>query len=207
MGIAIASLLGLCAIFRAAGPAWLSIFPAILFAFVLYFFRNPARTPPDVPAALVSPADGRVTHIEVVEEPDFIGGPALKIGIFLSLFDVHLNRAPSSGTVRYLRYRRGKFHDARSEASSAENESNAIGIETDHPNAARVLVKQIAGVIARRIVCDCREGDALKTGELIGMIKFGSRTELYLPAEASLSLRVAVGDPVRAGTTVLGVLA
>jgi phosphatidylserine decarboxylase len=189
------------------GVGWLSVVPLLLFGWVLAFFRDPRRVPPENPRAVVSPADGTITHIEEKEEPHFVGGRAIMVGIFLSIFNVHLNRAPWRGTVRYLQYTPGSFHDARSEASSAENEQMAIGLETEHPRAGRMLVKQIAGLIARRIVCDVREDQTVERGELIGMIKFGSRTELYLPAEAGLELKVKVGDKVCAGTTVLGELA
>jgi phosphatidylserine decarboxylase len=183
-----------------------SILPLALFAWVLLFFRDPARIPPENPKAILSPADGTITHIEEVDEPTFIGGRAKMIGIFLSIFDVHLNRAPFPGKVEYIKYTPGKFHDARTEESSGENENTAISFSTGYPGAEKILVKQIAGAIARRIVTDIEEGQAVKAGECIGMIKFGSRTEIYLPAGAPFAARVKVGDTVRAGTTVLGEL-
>jgi phosphatidylserine decarboxylase len=186
------------------GLPWLGVVPALLLAWVLWFFRDPARRSEAGPGAVLSPADGRVTHIEEVEDAEFVGGRALMIGIFLSIFDVHLNRAPLTGRVAHIRYCPGSFHDARSAVSSVENESNSIGFETDA--AGRVLVKQIAGLVARRIVCDCEIGDELERGQVLGMIKFGSRTEIYLPAERALEVRVKIGDKVHAGTTVLGVL-
>jgi phosphatidylserine decarboxylase len=185
---------------------WLSLIPAILFIWVLYFFRDPVREIPKDTNAIVSPADGKITHIMEVDEPDFIGGKAKMIGIFLSVFDVHLNRIPFKGTVKFIKYKEGKFLDARAEDCSAENEANSIGIETDHPKANKIMIKQIAGLIARRIVCDCKEGDQLNAGDVVGMIKFGSRTEIYLPAGAEFDIKVNVGDKVAAGSTILGEL-
>jgi phosphatidylserine decarboxylase len=155
---------------------------------------------------VVSPADGHVTHIEEAEEPAFLGGPALRISIFLSIFDVHLNRAPLDGRVAYVQYREGGFLNAMRSDSAASNEANDIGLETDEPRAPRVLVRQIAGLIARRIVCEAAPGASLRRGEVFGMIKFGSRTDLFLPRDSGLELRVKVGDAVRAGATVLGEL-
>ncbi|MBN1256400.1 MAG: phosphatidylserine decarboxylase family protein [Planctomycetes bacterium] len=196
----------LCAISFAAGISWFAVLPLLLFGWVLYFFRDPERIPPENPLAVLSPADGVITHIEERDEPDFIQGRALMIGIFLSVFDVHLNRAPFPGTVRFIKYKEGSFLDARAADSSTRNEANSIGIATAHPEAKKMLVKQIAGLIARRIVCACEEGAELAAGECVGMIKFGSRTELYLPAEAAFAVQAKVGDKVYAGTTVLGEL-
>ncbi|MFW5856965.1 MAG: phosphatidylserine decarboxylase family protein [Planctomycetota bacterium] len=194
----------LCYIAVAVGLPWLCIVPAVLYGWALAFFRDPKRTPPENPNAVVSPADGTVTHVLERDEPDFVGGRALMVGIFLSIFNVHLNRAPFAGTVRFLAYRRGRFHDARSELSSGQNEANSIGIEIDRPGAPRVLVKQIAGAVARRIVCDVASGDRVERGQVVGMIKFGSRTEIYIPVDAGFTPKVQVGDKVKAGTTVLG---
>jgi phosphatidylserine decarboxylase len=180
---------------------WLAIVPVVLYAWVLAFFRHPVRVPPGDPKAVLSPADGRVTHVNECEEPSFVEGRAIMIGIFLSIFDVHLNRAPLDGVVKSIHYKKGRFHDARSELSSTENESNGIGMET---SAGRILVKQISGALARRIVCDCEVGDELSRGQVLGMIKLGSRTEIYLPADAGFASQVQVGDRVRAGVTILG---
>ena len=204
--LAAAGTAALILILSLLGLWWLAILPLLVFGWVICFFRNPVRVAPENPQAVLSPADGTVTHILERDEPDFIGGRALMIGIFLSIFDVHLNRAPTRGTVRHIRYTPGKFHDARDELSSGENESNAIGFETPHASAPKIMVKQIAGRIARRIVCACSEGDPVAPGQELGMIKFGSRTEIYLPADCKLDIRVAVGDKVRAGTTILGEL-
>jgi len=174
--------------------------------FLVAFFRNPRRVPPRGPGLLVSPADGTVTDIERVEETEFLREPAVRIGIFLSLFNVHVNRSPASGSVAWLRRRRGAFHDARTEAARAENESQDIGIVRDDeggPAGVRLLVRQVAGAIARRIVCPLEEGMALDRGGLVGMIKFGSRTELYIPESSGAEVLVEVGSRVKGGTTVI----
>ena len=170
------------------------------------FFRNPRRSPPRGSGLIVSPADGTVTDIERVEEGEFLREPAVRIGIFLSLFNVHVNRSPASGSVEWLRRRQGAFHDARTEAARAENESQDIGIVRDDeggPPGVRLLVRQIAGAIARRIVCPLEQGMPLDRGGLIGMIKFGSRTELYIPESCGAEVLVGVGSRVKGGTTAL----
>jgi phosphatidylserine decarboxylase len=177
-----------------------------LAAFLVLFFRNPSRRAPAGPGLLVSPADGKVTDIESVQEEEFLGGPAIRVGIFLSLFDVHVNRAPASGRVEWTRYQKGAFHDARTDAARRENESNAIGLvlkDDGSPPGARVLVRQISGAIARRIVCPLEPGDEVARGGLIGMIKYGSRTEIYIPEGAGVEVGVRVGDKVKGGTSVI----
>lgn len=187
-------------------PMWaLSMVFPVLWVGVLWFFRDPVRYIPDDSRSLLSPADGRVVEIEKVEEPLFIGGPSIKIGIFLSILDVHINRAPCGGRVVFLRYQPGLFWNALRPEAARVNESNFIGIEAEVGNPTRLLVRQIAGAIARRIVCDCRLDDLLKPGQKIGMIKFGSRTEVYIPADARFRPLVKVGEKVRAGESVLGV--
>ncbi len=184
-----------------------AIAPGVLLLFTLYFFRDPRRVPPGDERTIVSPADGKVVDIEEVDEPEVIGGKALRVGIFLSIFNVHLNRAPLAGRVNFVKYRPGKFLAAFNERATSENESNTIGLETGHAapggGALRLKVKQISGIIARRIVCACREEQELARGERFGMIKFGSRTELYLPVGAA-ELAVGIGDKVRGGRTVIG---
>jgi phosphatidylserine decarboxylase len=179
-------------------PAFLA-----LAAFVLYFFRDPHREPPSGAEKILAPADGRVVEIAEVDEREFLGEPAVKVGIFLSLFDVHINRAPCGGEVEYLRYERGKFFNALRHKAARFNENNAIGI-ADGAGGRRVLVRQIAGRVARRIVCACTVGQEVKPGERIGMIKFGSRTELYIPLSELGELHVTLGAKVRAGESVLG---
>jgi phosphatidylserine decarboxylase len=174
-----------------------------LAAFVLYFFRDPQRKPPAGAEKILAPADGRVVEIAEVEEREFLGEPAVKVGIFLSLFDVHINRAPCGGEVEYLRYERGRFFNALRRKAARHNENNAIGI-ADSSSGRRVLVRQIAGRVARRIVCACTVGQEVSAGERIGMIKFGSRTELYVPLSQLGELHVTLGAKVRAGESVLG---
>jgi len=169
--------------------------------FTIAFFRDPERRPEDPsPLAALSPADGRVTDIDVVEEPHFLGGRALRIGIFLSVLDVHVNRAPLDGTVRRVRYTPGAFLDARDPECAARNESNLVGFESPRGPFA---VRQVAGLIARRIVCPLVEGRGVARGERIGMIKFGSRTELLVPADAPVDVAVEVGRRVRGGRTIV----
>jgi phosphatidylserine decarboxylase len=173
-----------------------------LWVFVLSFFRDPERAVPDDPAALLSPADGTVTHIDEVDEPDFPGGRALRVSLFLSVFNVHVNRMPRAARVVGLRYFPGDFLYANHPDCFARNEQ--LWIDLEEPGTARPLrVKQISGVAARRIVCWLKVGEAVLAGERFGMIKFGSRTEVYLPAGEPVALRVRVGDQVAGGSTVL----
>lgn len=170
--------------------------PALGLLFTLNFFRDPERPVPQEADLLVSPADGRVVEISEVHEDEFLKAPCHKIGIFLSVFDVHVNRSPCDGTVRATRYRPGKFLDARHPDCGRVNESNAIHV-------GDVLVKQIAGAIARRIVCEAKPNDVLSRGQRFGMIKFGSRTELYIPKDRVVELRVRLNDKVKGGQTVI----
>ncbi len=173
-----------------------AVLPALALLFTLWFFRDPARRIPAEANLVVSPADGRVVEISEVEETEFLRAPAHKIGIFLSVFDVHVNRAPCEGTVRAARYRPGRFLDARRPDCGAVNESNTIQV-------GDVLVKQIAGAIARRIVCEARPNDVLARGQRYGMIKFGSRTELYIPKARVRELSVRMNQKVKGGESVI----
>lgn len=168
--------------------------------FVFSFFRDPERKAPPGDEAAVAPADGTVTDIEEVEEPHFLGGKAVRIGIFLSVFNVHVNRAPLDGKVRKVVYTPGRFLDARDPRCRTENEWNLIGCEGARGPFA---VRQVAGLIARRIVCPVRPGDPLARGQRMGMIKFGSRTELLVPKGARVRVETAVGRKVRGGETIL----
>jgi phosphatidylserine decarboxylase len=181
-------------------PAMAAV-PLVAWAGVLMFFRDPERHAECGDADLLSPADGIVADVGEVEEGGFLHGRATRIGVFMSVFDVHVNRAPVSGTVRWTSHHPGKFHDARSEASLRENEHCFVGLEMG--DGRRVLVNQVAGFVARRIVCGVSDGDALERGERFGMIKFGSRVELYLPATDEHNVTVEPGDRVRAGLTVV----
>ena len=180
----------------------------VIFLAFAAFFRNPRRTAPQDEKLLVSPADGTIRDIEVVHDfelPPF-KGDALRIGIFLSVLNVHVNRAPSALAVSNVNYRPGKYLDARNPKCGQENEAMTIsGEATVEGRAFPMAVRQISGAIARRIVCPVEPGRRLKRGEVYGMIKFGSRTELYLPAEGFKPL-VRVGDKVKGGETVLAVM-
>jgi phosphatidylserine decarboxylase len=173
----------------------------LLTIFILYFFRNPERTPPADERAVVAPADGVVIVAEHVQETP-LNGEALKISIFMSVFNVHVNRVPFSGRVVDIFYHRGKFFDARHGRASFENERNGIVLET--ADGVRMAFVQIAGLIARRIVCYPRVGDMLVRGERYGLIRFGSRVDVYLPVDTEPLVRV--GDRTVAGETVLGQL-
>jgi len=172
---------------------------------VLYFFRDPRRVPPKNPLAVVAPADGRVTDVDVVETVDLLGVPSQRIGIFLSVFDVHLNRAPIDGEVVWTQYRSGRFLNVLNPDSLRVNESNWIGIRGG--NGLKVVVRQVSGAIARRIVCPLAPRARVKRGQDIGMIKLGSRTEFFIPVDAGFTPAVKVGDKTLAGKTVIGFLA
>lgn len=189
------------------GAAWVYAFtaiPALFYGFVIFFFRDPNRKIPQGEHNIVSPADGYITDVITVNEDEFLGCPATRIGIFLSIFTPHINRSPIAGTVKYVNYSPGCFHNAlNSELCSKENEANAIGIES---SGVSMLVKQISGVIARRIVCRVKAGDEVTRGQKIGMIKFGSRTELFIPQSVNFRISVKIGERVRAGSTIIGLL-
>jgi phosphatidylserine decarboxylase len=181
---------------------WLAVVPAALLFLLLYFFRDPPRRIPDTANAIVSPADGKVVEVSPLAHYDFIGGPAVRIGIFLSIFNVHINRAPLAGRVVDMHYRPGKFLNALNPQSAEQNEFMWIGFETPEAPPRRFAVRQISGLLARRIVCPLRPGMMLTRGEKFGMIKLGSRTELIIPA-APVEVQVRVGDNVRAGSDVI----
>ena len=181
---------------------WLAVVPLALLGQLLYFFRDPKRTIPEGPNLIVAPADGTVTDVTPLATYDFFDGPAVRIGIFLSVFNVHINRAPFAGRVVEMNYRPGEFLNALRPESAQRNEFMWIGLERlDNPQL-RFAVRQISGMLARRIVCDLRTGTAVPRGEKFGMIKLGSRTELILPAEA-VQVHVRPGDKVRAGSDVV----
>ena len=198
-GLLYASALSLIGIFAAVfgGPGW-AVPELALAAFVLYFFRDPERVPPSG-ESVVSPADGRVLELGALE---WEGQRVWKIGIFLSLFDVHVNRSPITGVIRSIRYQPGRFFIASRPEASLENEQNTVVVEGDRYT---VTFKQIAGALARRIVFKKKVGDRIERGERIGLIKFGSRVDLYLPLD--LVPKVAVGDRVKAGISTLASLA
>ena len=181
----------------------LAVTCAVICGLIAWFFRNPRRISPPAPGLVVSPADGKIVDIEEIAFDDYIGGPAKKIGIFLSIFNVHINRTPIAGRVVGLRYRPGKYLNALRPESAKENEQLAIMLEENQAPFRGMVVRQITGAIARRIVCWLKPGDELARGEQFGMIKLGSRTELVLPVEEGLEIRVRLGDNVSAGTSVL----
>lgn len=179
--------------------------PALVFLaatlFVCLFFRDPERVTPTAVGAVVSPADGKVIKSEVAAT-DYFDGERLRISIFMNVFNVHVNRIPHEGTVTRIQYHPGKFFSANLDKASKENEHNAVFVRTGENE--EILFVQIAGLVARRIVCGLREGDAVGRGERFGMICLGSRLDVYLPADARPA--VAVGDHVRAGTSILAYL-
>jgi phosphatidylserine decarboxylase len=180
-----------------ARPAW-ALLPLLLALFFLWFFRDPERAIPDAAGALVSPGDGKVTDVSFVTTS---GEKQARISIFLSVFDVHVNRSPIAGVVREVRYQRGKFLNAMNQASAEQNEQNVVRVEGD---GQVVVFKQIAGLLARRIVFHPKVGDRLERGQRVGLIKFGSRVDVLFDADAAL--QVKVGDRVRGGASVLAYL-
>lgn len=176
---------------------------AVVVIWILLFFRDPRRFCLKDANILLSPADGEVTNIEIVKGDDFISENVIRIGIFLSIFNVHINRAPCNARVEKIIYKKGKYKNAASPESGRINESNNLYmVRTDGPQD-KLIVRQISGAIARRIVCVAKEGQELSGGEKFGMIKFGSRTELYVPARANTKCLVQTGDKVKAGITPL----
>ncbi len=176
---------------------------AVILIWILSFFRDPNRISPDDTNLLLAPADGTVIDIETLDNNDFINGKALKIGIFLSIFNAHINRCPCNATVEKITYKKGRFKNARHPQAGKVNESNDVAmIRTDNPTD-KFLVRQISGAVARRIVCQVNTGEKLSGGQKFGMIKFGSRTELYIPARDNVKCLVRKGDKVKAGLTAL----
>ena len=173
----------------------------VLTLFVLFFFRDPERTVPQGNGVVVSPADGRVIVIKDIYEPDYLKQDVKQISIFLSVFNVHVNRAPCEGSVEVVKYNPGKFHVASVDKASLDNEQTAMVIANGKD---RVLVKQIAGLIARRIVCYAKPGDALKLGERYGLIRFGSRVDIFLPKDAEL--KVKLGDRIKGARDIIAEL-
>ena len=212
-----AVLLILCAVLavivNARAGIWLAVFVLLVWAAFAAFFRDPERKTPSDEKLLISPADGVVRDIELIPNSNcgneelanlFAGKDMLRIGIFLSVFDVHLNRAPCRMTVSFVSYKEGSFHDARDERAVKENESMIIGgTGVVEGNEFPVAVKQISGAVARRIVCPVEPGTVLEKGERYGMIKFGSRTELYLPVKSNFTPAVSVGDRVFGGVSAI----
>jgi phosphatidylserine decarboxylase len=186
------------AVTRRSWPLWLFALTLTLVAlWVAYFFRDPERSGDRGRHIVLAPADGKVVDVREVEEPTFIGGPALRISIFMNVFNVHVNRYPVSGTVQHVQRSAGRFLNAAGERASLENEQVSVGIEIE---GTRILVRQIAGLIARRIHTYSTQGETVTQGDRMGIIRFGSRVDLFVPKGAKP--RVGVGDVTVAGTTV-----
>lgn len=190
------------AFWRRSWALWLVAFALTLLAlWVAYFFRDPERRGERGPDLVIAPADGRVVQVADVDEPAFLEGRATRVSIFMNVFDVHVNRYPVDGVVRYVHYNPGKFLVATREKASLENEQSSVGIESGEH---RVLVRQIAGLVARRIVTYSREGDVVKQGDRMGIIRFGSRVDVFLPPGSPV--RVRQGETTTAGVTVIAEL-
>lgn len=186
------------------GPPWCyaAVAPLVLLGLVFYFFRDPRRDVPADADAIVSPADGVVAEVTELDHYDFLNGPAVRIGIFLSIFNVHINRSPREARVVAMHYKPGEFLNALNPESAIRNEFMWIGLEDALRPGMRMAVRQISGLLARRIVCALKPGQAVRRGEKFGMIKLGSRTELILPRDA-VRMETAVGEVVKAGSTIL----
>jgi phosphatidylserine decarboxylase len=189
-------------IFALIGIEWLVCVGMLATFFICYFFRDPDRVTPSMNAAIISPADGRIVQASIVSMNPFIPGECYKIGIFMSVFNVHVNRVPFSGIIKSISYQPGRFHPADKDVASMQNEFNAIVLETEQRQ--KICFVQIAGLIARRIICGIREGDTVIRGQRFGMICFGSRVDVYLPAQTKIN--ISIGDKVTAGSTILGVI-
>ena len=201
LALAILGALGALIAVRPSAPALIGTAAwGVVALWVCSFFRDPRPSGPRGDGYVIAPAQGRIVGVVDADEPAYLGGPATRISIFLSVFDVHVNRYPVSGTVELVRYNKGKFLHAAKDKASLDNEQSTIGLQGPH---GPVLVRQIAGSVARRIVTDARAGDPARQGERLGMIRFGSRVDVFLPKASPARLRVRVGDKVVVGTTVL----
>ena len=178
---------------------WLVILPGVVFLFIAFFFRNPERDIPTDELSLVSPADGVVMDVERVFEDQFLNRESIRVRIFLSIFNVHVNRSPMVGKIAFRAYRPGKMIPAFKSHASELNEKNYVGIQNKH---LQILVTQVTGFIARRIVCWVNKGDIVSKGERFGLIKFGSCTEIFVPT--NVEIMVSPGDKVRGGVSVIG---
>lgn len=182
------------------GKPWVAVLPLTITLFMVLFFRDPERIIPDDKGVFVSPADGKIILIKDVYEKDYLKADSKEISIFMSIFNVHVNRAPCEGDVSLVKHSPGKFLVAHKDAASIKNENTVIILEGKD---GKILVRQVAGLVARRIVCKVKAGDVLRRGERYGMIKFGSRLDVYLPKETEIQLKL--GDKVTAGETIIGI--
>ncbi|MBW2708636.1 MAG: phosphatidylserine decarboxylase family protein [Deltaproteobacteria bacterium] len=195
--------IGLTVVFAFLGWTILTLITSVITIFVIYFFRDPERRHLDEKNAVLTPADGRILEVKDVGEKDNpLGRSSIKVSIFMNVFNVHVNRIPIEGTIKKIAYHPGKFLSADLDKASEQNENNRITLET--VDAREILVIQIAGLIARRIVCWIDKGDTVKTGQRFGLIRFGSRLEVFLPADSRITAQV--GQKVKAGETVIGYL-
>lgn len=202
IGIAAAIAAIALALNESSVPFWIAAIVFIVLAgWVIYFFRDPERSGERGEQLVVSPADGRIVQITDVDEPAFVHGKATRISIFMNVFNVHVNRYPVSGVVRYVHYNKGKFLNAAHDKASLENEQMSVGLEAGR---ARILVRQIAGLIARRIVNYATVGESVDQGTRMGIIRFGSRVDVFVPTNSTI--RVKLGDLPVAGVTVLAEL-
>lgn len=202
IALAIAAAAYTVALMRRSWPLWLLAFVlTLLVLWVAYFFRDPERTGPRGEKLVISPADGRVIDIREVDEPSFIAGRAIRISVFMNVFNVHVNRYPVSGRVEYVQYNPGKFFNAAADKASLDNEQMSVGVNT---GSQKVLFRQIAGLIARRIVTYSIVGDEAAQGDRMGLIRFGSRVDVFVPVGSTV--RVELGELPVAGTTVLAEL-
>lgn len=184
--------------------AWPLAIPfVVVWGWVLSFFRDPRRVRTYAPGDICSAADGTVTEIATLDHHDAVDGPAIRISCFLSLFNVHVNRSPCTGKVRSLLHKPGAYLDARHPDSGTRNESNTVLIDPDAPMPGPIEVRQVAGLVARRIICNVKVGEHMPIGYRFGLIKFGSRTEVIIPRRAETQVAVQVGDKVRGGLTIL----
>lgn len=188
--------------------AWpLAVLPLPFLIFLFAFFRDPNRGVPAEQHAMVSPADGTVSDITELDHDEWLGGPAVRVGIFLSVFNVHVNRSPCDGKVAKVEYKKGKFINAmKHDEASSDNESNTVLLVERDGTEPVAVVKQIVGLIARRIIFPLEVGDVVGRGDRIGMIKFGSRTELYIPKRLDPQIKVTVGQKVRGAADVIAIL-
>jgi phosphatidylserine decarboxylase len=202
IALALAAVAFVGALARRSWPLWLLAFVlTLLVLWVAYFFRDPERRGARGESLVISPADGRVIDIKEVDEPAYLHGRAVRISVFMNVFNVHVNRYPVSGKVAYVHYNPGKFLNAAADKASLENEQSSIGVQAGRH---RVLFRQIAGLIARRIVTYSREGDDAEQGERMGLIRFGSRVDVFVPVGSVV--KVKLGDKPQAGVTVLAEL-
>lgn len=178
---------------------WCALIPALLLVWLVSFFRDPPRNPPNEPDAYLSPADGTIAEVAELDDYEFFDAPAIRIGIFLSIFNVHINRAARNAEVVDTHYKPGEYLNALNPESTERNESMWIGLR--EPDGTPLAIRQISGLIARRIVCEPVVGDTVQAGHKFGMIKFGSRTELIIPANSEVTCKV--GDKVKAGLSIL----